>query len=160
VSTDGGLNPVPRATWVTKGIVSTVQGDDLQTDAQINHGTFGGQLLNARGEVVGITSYDLEGGGSALGVVIRLRALSSGNLSMPDDHPVDLQTIRRDPSGAVWSDEASNVSSPDRSGAIRVDAEHPPRNRKVGGSNPTSGSTSPQLTSRSWSSHRSPCLRL
>ena len=59
MSTDGGLNPVPRATWVTKGIVSTVRGDDLQTDAQINHGTFGGQLLNARGEVVGITSYGL-----------------------------------------------------------------------------------------------------
>jgi hypothetical protein len=78
-----------------------VRGDDLQTDAQINHGTFGGQMLNARGDVVGITSYDLEGGGSALGVVIRLRALSSGNLSMPDDHPVDLQTIRLYPSGST-----------------------------------------------------------
>jgi len=57
-------------------------GDDLQTDAQINHGTSGGPLLNTRDEVVGITSYDPEGGGSALGVVIRLPALSSGNLSM------------------------------------------------------------------------------
>jgi hypothetical protein len=38
---DGELNPVPRATWVTKGIVSTVRGDDFQTDAQINHGTSG-----------------------------------------------------------------------------------------------------------------------
>jgi S1-C subfamily serine protease len=40
---------------VTKGIVSAVRGDYLQTDAQINHGNSGGPLLNARGEVVGIT---------------------------------------------------------------------------------------------------------
>jgi hypothetical protein len=42
-----------------------------------------------------------------------------------------IQTIRRDPSGAVWTDGASNVSRPDRSGAIQVDAEHPARYRKV-----------------------------
>ena len=59
---------------VTKGIVSAVRGDYIQTDAQINHGNSGGPLLNARGEVVGITSYDLEGGGSGLGVVIRMPA--------------------------------------------------------------------------------------
>jgi len=47
---------------VTKGIVSAMRGDYLQTDAQINHGNSGGPPLNARGEVVGITSYDLEGG--------------------------------------------------------------------------------------------------
>jgi hypothetical protein len=32
------------------------------------------------------------------------------------------------------------VSRPDRSGAVQIDAEHPSRNRKVVGSNPTSGS--------------------
>jgi hypothetical protein len=52
-----------------------------------------------------------------------------------------IQTIGQDPSGAVWTDEASNVSRPDPSGAYWVDAEHPSRNRKVVGSNPTSGST-------------------
>jgi serine protease Do len=62
---------------VTKGIVSAVQGDLIQTDAQLNHGNSGGPLLNARGEVVGITSYDLEGGGSGLGVAISMPAFCS-----------------------------------------------------------------------------------
>jgi hypothetical protein len=35
-----------------------------------------------------------------------------------------IQTIRRDPSGSVWIDEAPNVSRPDRSGADQIDAEH------------------------------------
>jgi hypothetical protein len=51
-----------------------------------------------------------------------------------------LQSTRLDPSGSVWTDEPSNVSSLDPSGADQVDAEHPARNRKVVGSNPTSGS--------------------
>jgi S1-C subfamily serine protease len=55
---------------VTKGIVSAVRGDYIQTDAQINHGNSGGPLLNADGEVVGISSFDLEGGGSGLGVAV------------------------------------------------------------------------------------------
>jgi S1-C subfamily serine protease len=55
---------------VTKGIVSAVRGDYIQTDAQLNHGNSGGPLLNADGKVVGITTYDLEGGGSGLGVAV------------------------------------------------------------------------------------------
>jgi hypothetical protein len=35
-----------------------------------------------------------------------------------------IQTIRRDPSGAVWTDEPSNVSRLDPSGANHIDAEH------------------------------------
>jgi hypothetical protein len=35
-----------------------------------------------------------------------------------------------DPSGSIWTDEASNVSRLDPSGAVQVDAEHPSRNRK------------------------------
>ena len=50
-----------------------------------------------------------------------------------------IQTIRRDRSGSVWIDEASDVSRPDRSRADTIDAEHPARNRKVEGSNPSSG---------------------
>jgi hypothetical protein len=42
-----------------------------------------------------------------------------------------IQTILLDPSRAVWTDEAPNVSRPDPSGAIQIDAEHPTRNRKV-----------------------------
>ena len=51
-----------------------------------------------------------------------------------------IQTILLDPTGAVWTDEAPNVSRLDPSGADQIDAEHPSRNRKVVGSNPTSGS--------------------
>jgi hypothetical protein len=59
--------------------------------------------------------------------------------------PMIIQTISLDPSGAVWTDEALNVSRRDPSGAIQIDAEHPSRNQKVVGSNPTSGSTNQQL---------------
>jgi S1-C subfamily serine protease len=70
-------SPVGLPDTVTKGIVSAVRGDYLQTDAQINQGNSGGPLLNARGEVVGITTYDLEGGGSGLGVAISISAFCS-----------------------------------------------------------------------------------
>ena len=62
-------------------------------------------------------------------------------------HPVELetvclswliiQTIRRDPSGSVWIDEASDVRRPDRSEANQIDAEHQPSDLAVGGSNPS-----------------------
>jgi hypothetical protein len=48
-----------------------------------------------------------------------------------------IQTIRRDRSGAVWTDEAPNLSSPDPSGADQIDAEHQATDLKVGGSNPS-----------------------
>jgi hypothetical protein len=41
------------------------------------------------------------------------------------DHPMIIQTILLDRSGAVWTDEASNLSTPDRSGADQIDAEQP-----------------------------------
>jgi hypothetical protein len=50
------------------------------------------------------------------------------------------QTILLNPTRAVWTDEASNVSRLDPSGADQADAEDPSRNRKVEGSNPSSGS--------------------
>jgi hypothetical protein len=60
----------------------------------------------------------------------------------PEDHPDD-------PSVSVWTDEASNVSRLDPSGAIQIDPEHPIRNRKVEGSSPSSGSTDEQLRTHS-----------
>jgi hypothetical protein len=42
-----------------------------------------------------------------------------------------IQTIILYPSGAVWTETASNVSRPDPSGADQTDAENPTRNRKV-----------------------------
>jgi hypothetical protein len=47
--------------------------------------------------------------------------------------PMIIQTIRRDPSGSVLTDVASNVSRPDPSGTVQSDAEHRRRNRKVVG---------------------------
>ena len=38
--------------------------------------------------------------------------------------PLIIQTIRLDRFGSVWTDEAPNLSSPDRSGADQIDAEH------------------------------------
>jgi hypothetical protein len=55
---------------------------------------------------------------------------------MPLIIPMIIQTIRLDPSGGVWTDEASNLSRLDPSGAVQADDEHPARNRKVEGSNP------------------------
>jgi hypothetical protein len=50
-----------------------------------------------------------------------------------------IQTNGLEPSGAVWTDGASNLSRLDPSGAVQIDAEHPSRNRKVVSSNPTLG---------------------
>jgi hypothetical protein len=38
-----------------------------------------------------------------------------------------IQTILLYPSGAVWTDDPSDVSRPDPSGADQIDAEHQPR---------------------------------
>jgi hypothetical protein len=44
--------------------------------------------------------------------------------------PMIIQTILLDPSGAVWTDEAPNMSRPDPSGADQADADHPVGARK------------------------------
>jgi hypothetical protein len=63
--------------------------------------------------------------------------------------PMIIQTIGLDPSGAVWTDEAPHVSRLDPSGADQIDAEHPTHNRKVEGSDPSSGSK-PQVRRCFW----------
>jgi hypothetical protein len=45
--------------------------------------------------------------------------------------PMIIQTILLDPSRAVWTDGAGNVSRLDPSGAVQFDAEHLSRHRKV-----------------------------
>jgi hypothetical protein len=69
-----------------------------------------------------------------------LLALASILCRMPLIIRLIIQTIRLYPSGAVWADSAPNVSRLDPSGAVQIEAEHPTRNRKVEGSNPSSGS--------------------
>jgi hypothetical protein len=53
-----------------------------------------------------------------------LLALASILCRMPLIIRLIIQTIRLDPSGAIWTDEAPNVSSLDRSGADQIDVEH------------------------------------
>jgi hypothetical protein len=54
--------------------------------------------------------------------------------------PMIIQTIQLHPSGPDWIDAAPNVSRQDPSCSVQSDAKHLTRNRKVEGSNPTSGS--------------------
>lgn len=58
----------------TVGIVSAIRGGYIQTDAQINHGNSGGPLVNASGEVVGITTSGY-GDGSGIGFAVDIRVL-------------------------------------------------------------------------------------
>src|SRR4029453_2378721 len=61
---------------------------------------------------------------------VEMLALPSDISSGALDHPLIVQTILLWPSGAVWTDRASNVSGLDPSGAVQADAEHPPRDRR------------------------------
>jgi hypothetical protein len=65
--------------------------------------------------------------------------------------PMIIQTILLYPLRAVWTDTAPNVSRQDPTRTGQSDAEHQARNRKVEGSNPSSGSnTAGQRTSCLW----------
>jgi hypothetical protein len=66
---------------------------------------------------------------------LAIRFCLEGFLDHPDDHPDD-------PSVSVWirlTDGPSNVSRPDPSGAVQVDAEHPARNRMEGAAASSTG---------------------
>jgi S1-C subfamily serine protease len=58
----------------TVGIVSAIRGGYIQTDAQINHGNSGGPLVNASGEVLGLTTLGY-GDGSGVGFAVDIRVL-------------------------------------------------------------------------------------
>jgi hypothetical protein len=57
--------------------------------------------------------------------------------------PMIIQSIRLPPSGPDQIDAVPDVSKPDPTGSVQFDAELWSRNRKVLGSNPSSGSVSP-----------------
>lgn len=56
-------NPLDRKSVLTTGIVGKVEPDTIISDVNINPGNSGGPLLNLRGEVVGISTFGLRGGG-------------------------------------------------------------------------------------------------
>jgi serine protease Do/serine protease DegQ len=70
-------NPFGLGQTVTSGIVSALgrgglgsgnYEDFIQTDAAINEGNSGGALVNLRGELVGINSQIISGGGGSIGI--------------------------------------------------------------------------------------------
>jgi hypothetical protein len=60
-----------------------------------------------------------------------------------------IHSIRLGRSGSVWTDEALNVSRPDRSGPDQIDAEHQATDLAVGGSNPSRRAQRPRSRPRS-----------
>jgi hypothetical protein len=81
------------------------------------------------GDMLGLTPCEAE----VLTLIARIRSQSLPWLIIR----LIIQTIRWDPSGSVWTDDAFNLSRPDRSGADQMDAEHQATDLKVGGSNPS-----------------------
>jgi putative serine protease PepD len=60
---------------VTTGIISRIEANWYQTSALINHGNSGGPLLDRKGDVLGVNTIDVAGGGSGLGGSIRFRVV-------------------------------------------------------------------------------------
>jgi hypothetical protein len=77
----------------TQGVVGAIQQGAIQHDAQISHGSSGGPLLNARGEVVGINVAKVvsEASGVAFARPIALAARYLGDRSVAA-LPLDLST--------------------------------------------------------------------
>jgi len=79
---------------------------------------------------------------------LRRRHTTVGRVASPGGLIIRLiiQTIRRDRSGSVWTDEASNVSRPDPSGADQIDVEHQATDLAVGVRIPRGAPANPQLS--------------
>ena len=54
-----GIVGATRRTEPTTGSEQAVFADLIQSDASINHGNSGGPLVNMRGEVLGVNSYEI-----------------------------------------------------------------------------------------------------
>lgn len=67
-------SPLGLEGTATVGIVSAIRGGYIQTDAQINHGNSGGPLVNAYGDVLGLTTLGY-GDGSGIGFAVDIRTL-------------------------------------------------------------------------------------
>jgi S1-C subfamily serine protease len=69
-------SPLGLEGTATVGIISAIRRGFIQTDAQINHGNSGGPLVNAFGEVLGLTTLGY-GEGSGVGFAVDIRTLCS-----------------------------------------------------------------------------------
>jgi S1-C subfamily serine protease len=126
----GNALALPGGPTVTEGIISAKDrtlpeaGLDglIQTDAAINHGNSGGPLVNAAGDVIGINTAVIRGGGSeaeGIGLAIAidsakplLDALRSGGI--PDADRAFLGVSSQD----LTPEVRDNIQTPAASGAV------------------------------------------
>jgi serine protease Do len=126
----GNALALPGGPTVTEGIISAKDrtlpeaGLDglIQTDAAINHGNSGGPLVNAAGDVIGINTAVIRGGGSeaeGIGLAIAidtakplLDALRNGGI--PDTDRAFLGVSSQD----LTPEVRDNISTPAASGAV------------------------------------------
>lgn len=65
-----------KAATLTTGVVSNIDTDTITSDVSLNPGNSGGPLLNRRGEVVGVSTFGLQGaeGGPGISGIVRIHA--------------------------------------------------------------------------------------
>ncbi|HUP86174.1 MAG TPA: trypsin-like peptidase domain-containing protein [Acidimicrobiales bacterium] len=126
----GNALALPGGPTVTEGIISATNrtlpevGLDglIQTDAAINHGNSGGPLVNAAGEVIGINTAVIRGGGSdaeGIGLAIAIdtakpiiEALRHGGI------PADQRAFLGVSSQDLTPDIRDNIDTPATAGAV------------------------------------------
>jgi Do/DeqQ family serine protease len=121
-------NPFGLQHTVTFGIVSALSRsginpegyeDFIQTDASINPGNSGGALVNLRGELIGINSAILSGGGGNIGIGF---AIPSNMAKTVVDQLIKYGSVKRGILGVnvvtLTPDYADNLGLKDQQGAL------------------------------------------
>jgi Do/DeqQ family serine protease len=121
-------NPFGLQHTVTFGIVSALSRsginpegyeDFIQTDASINPGNSGGALVNLRGELIGINSAILSGGGGNIGIGF---AIPSNMAKSVVDQLIKYGSVKRGILGVnvvtLTPDYADNLGLKDQQGAL------------------------------------------
>jgi Do/DeqQ family serine protease len=121
-------NPFAVGQTVTHGIVSAVARTQvgitdyqffIQTDAAINPGNSGGALVNLRGELIGINSAILSGGGGNIGIGF---AIPSNMAKSVVDQLIKFGSVKRGILGVnvvtLTPDYADNLGLKDQQGAL------------------------------------------
>jgi serine protease Do/serine protease DegQ len=127
-------NPFGLGQTVTSGIVSALgrgglgagsYEDFIQTDAAINSGNSGGALVNLRGELVGINSQIISGGGGSIGIGF---AIPTNMVRDIMAQLVEHGQVRRGLLGVATQDLTPDLATAfglpaDRSGAVVVEIQ-------------------------------------
>lgn len=126
-------NPFGLGQTVTSGIVSALgrsglgiesYEDFIQTDASINPGNSGGALVNLRGELVGINTAILSGGGGNIGIGFAIPVNMARQVM---EHLVEFGEVRRGRLGIVVQDLTPDLAQafgiPRTQGAVIAQVE-------------------------------------